>query len=46
VSKFRLSANSAPASHSAAAPAALKSPLKALGAPKTRAASADEWVSF
>ncbi|MBP2156036.1 methyl-accepting chemotaxis protein [Erwinia rhapontici] len=46
VSKFRLSANSAPASHSAAAPAALKSPLKTLGAPKNRAASADEWVSF
>ncbi|TDT02422.1 methyl-accepting chemotaxis protein [Erwinia rhapontici] len=46
VSKFRLSANSAPASHSAAAPAALKSPLKTRGAPKNRATSADEWVSF
>ncbi|WP_421506110.1 methyl-accepting chemotaxis protein [Erwinia rhapontici] len=46
VSKFRLSANSAPASYSAAAPAALKSPLKALGGPKNRATSADEWVSF
>ena len=46
VAKFRLSANSEPARHSAAAPAALKSPLKAPGASKNRAASADEWVSF
>ncbi|WP_455814797.1 methyl-accepting chemotaxis protein [Pseudomonas graminis] len=45
VAKFRLSANSEPG-RSAAAPAALKSPLKTLGAPKTSAASADDWVAF
>ncbi|MFK8257200.1 methyl-accepting chemotaxis protein [Erwinia sp. AnSW2-5] len=45
VAKFRLSANSEPG-RSAAAPAALKSPLKTLGAPKNSAASADDWVAF
>lgn len=45
VAKFRLSADSEPG-RSAAAPAALKSPLKTLGAPKTSAASADDWVAF
>ncbi|MBD8161662.1 methyl-accepting chemotaxis protein [Erwinia persicina] len=44
VAKFRLSAISAPAGHTAARPAALKSPLKTPGGKK--AGAADEWVSF